>query len=204
MKTKLFLLAAVAAISLTPLTRSEAQTNTPATNAPSITGGLGEILQSVGLSADPTNYAAATFIGRSLTANEGAAGLLVIENVNNNVGVVAGFDYLWGGGKLGSANIVSGGITLKQATHPLQFLGVTGWTSNLVVTPYAMLLTGTPTAGTSNNGGLCAIARAGANVDLYNLKGFELGAGIDYGNRTGAGAYNGNWIDFVFTIRKGF
>ena len=49
-----------------------------------------------------------------------------------------------------------------------------------------------------------AIARAGANVDLYNLKGFELGAGIDYGNRTGAGAYNGNWLDFVFTIRKGF
>ena len=68
-----------------------------------------------------------------------------------------------------------------------------------------MVLVATPIGGTGNaGGGLGGLARAGVNVDLYNWKGWKLGAGVDYGNRTGAGAYNGNWIDLTFNIRKGF
>jgi hypothetical protein len=166
---------------------------------------LGAVLGDAGLSSNPTNYFDAPFCGVSTTGNRLAAGDILGENINNNVGVVAGIDHLWFGGRVGSANIVSGGLTLKAPCHPLQFLGLTGWTSNLVATPYAIAMAATPLNGTgSANGGLGSIARAGASVDLTSWKGFKVSLTADYGNRTGSGGYNGNWVDFGFALGKRF
>jgi hypothetical protein len=174
------------------------------TNSPTTIGGITEILSSAGLITDPTNYAIVPFVGIKADGKQFAAGLLAVENVNNNLGVVLGFDSLWGGGKIGSANIISGGVTLKQQTHPLSFISTNSFFQNLAVTPYAVALVGTPLNGTSNDGGLAAIGRVGAQIDIYNFKGWEIGVGADYGNRVGAGNYSGNWFDGIVSIRKGF
>lgn len=179
---------------------------TDPTSAPSLGGGIKESLASVGLVTDPTNYAAAVFYGRSLKGNQSAAGLVVIENVNDYIGVAAGIDTLWGGGKENSANIVAGGFSLKDSTHPLKFLSsdTNSWFQTFTATPFAIALVGTPINGTSNDGGLAAINRAGVNLDLFAVKRLQFGLGIDYGNRTGAGNYNGNWVDVDFNGRLGF
>jgi hypothetical protein len=81
---------------------------------------------------------------------------------------------------------------------------------NLQATPYVAALVATPLGGTGNaGGGLGGVVRAGLNVDLYQFKsgflnGWTVGLGADYGQRTGSGNYNGNWIDGVLNIRKGF
>ena len=153
--------------------------------------------------------AGAAFIGRSFSKNQWSAGIVAVENVtaSGSVGVVAGIDDLWGGGKIGSANIVAGGLTLKAPCHPFTFLSsvTNSWTHTVTVTPYVIAMVATPINGTgSADGGLGSITRAGVNLDLYNFKGWKLGAGIDYGKRTGAGNYSGNWGDLTFNIRKGF
>lgn len=203
MKTKIVLFLA-GAVAITGI----AQTNVPpVTNSPSLFGGIGEILKSVGLVADPTNYAGVVFVGKSTEGDKLAAGLLVIENMNNNIGIAAGVDHLWFGGKTGSANIVAGGLTLKEQTHPLRFLtsSTNSWLYTFTATPYAIGLVGTPINGTGNaDGGLASVTRAGANIDIYNLKGWQLGVAADYGARSGSGNYNGNYVDLAFTVRKGF
>jgi hypothetical protein len=185
---------------------SQAQTST---NPPDIYDSIGNVLGTLGLSSNPSNYAAAVFGGRSFDNNQWSAGILVVENVteSGNVGVVAGIDTLWGGGKIGSANIVSGGLTLKAPCHPLTFLSAdtNSWTHKVTLTPYAIAMVATPISGTgSADGGLGSITRAGFNLDLVNIKGWELGGGIDYGKRTGAGQYSGNWGDITLNVRKGF
>lgn len=204
----------VAAFLATVISRADEMPTFP-TNAPAelgATADIGNLLKDIGLSSNPTNYFAAPFIGHSLTGNKLSAGLVIGENINNNVGVVGGIDHLWFGGKTGSANMVSGGISLKAPFYPIRAafgflkidLATNSWSYNFRAIPYVLTMVATPLNGTSNDGGLAAINRTGANFDIYNLKGFEIGAGIDYGNRIGAGAYSGNWIDAVFTIRKGF
>lgn len=168
---------------------------------------IGSILGKLGISSNPSNYAVAVFGGKSFSGNQWAAGAVIIENVNNYVGVVAGVDHLWGGGKVGSANIVAGGVTLKAPTRPLSFLSsnTNSWTHKLVATPYILAMVATPISGTGDaNGGLGSITRAGINLDVYNLKGWEIGVGGDYGKRTGAGGYSGNWGDLTANVRKGF
>ena len=179
------------------------------TNAPEdIYDNLGGLLGNLGLSSHPSNYAAAFFGGHSIdNKNQWSAGLLLVENVNANIGVCAGIDNLWGGGKQGSANIVSGGVTLKAPVHFLTFLSsdTNSWTHKVVGMPYAIAMVATPISGTGDaNGGLGSILRGGFNLDIYNMKGWQLGVGGDYGSRSGSGAYNGNWIDGVVTVRKGF
>jgi len=184
----------------------QAQTST---NLPDIYDSIGSVLNTLGVSSNPSNYAVATFGGRSFSGDQWAAGAVVIENVtaSGSVGVVAGIDYLWGGGKIGSANVVSGGVTIKAPAHPLTFLSAdtNSWTHKVTVKPYVIEMVATPLNGTgSADGGLGSISRAGVNLDLVNIKGWELGAGIDYGKRTGTGNYSGNWGDLTLNIRKGF
>ena len=203
---------------------TQAQTNTPSPAVVTInaSGGIttttnpvpndiydniGAVLGNLGLSSHPSNYAAAVFMGHSMSGNQLSAGLLIIENVNNYVGVSAGIDHLWFGGKTGSANVVAGGVTLKAPSHPLSFLSsdTNSWTHKFVATPFVIAMVGTPINGTgSSDGGLASITRAGVNLDLLNIKGWELGLGGDYGKRTGAGNYSGNWADLSLNIRKGF
>lgn len=191
-----------------------AQTNTiitgpttPVAPTNSFWGDLGSVLGDVGLSSNPTNYAGGIFAGVKTDGSQYSIGAYVVENVNNYVGVMAGVDQLFGGGKLGSENIVAGGLTLKAPSHPLRFLtsSTNTFLYDLTATPYVAALVATPIGGTGNaGGGLGGLVRAGLNVDLYNWSGWVLGVGADYGNRTGAGAYNGNWIDGTLNIRKGF
>ena len=177
------------------------------TNSPDIYDNIGGVLGNLGLSSNPSNYAGAVFVGHNMDNDQLSAGVIVIENVNNNVGVAVGIDHLWYGGRIGSANMVAGGITLKAPAHPLKFLSsdTNSWAQKFVVSPFAIVLVGTPINGTGDaNGGLASITRAGINFDLVNVKGWQLGAGIDYGKRTGAGRYSGNWGDMSLSIRKGF
>lgn len=165
---------------------------------------FGDLAKDIGLSTNPTNWAAVPFVGFA-SHGRTAFGLVAVENVAKNIGIMAGVDTLFGAGKIGSANIVSGGLTLQAPFHPLQFIGMTGWTSNLMATPYAVALVGTPVRGTGTaDGGLATITRVGVEVDLYNWKGFEFGLGGDYGKRSGSGGYDGNWVDVMFSVRKGF
>ena len=185
---------------------TQAQTST---NAPDIYDSIGSVLSNLGISSNPSNYALAAFGGRSFDNNQWSAGALVIENVttSGSVGIVAGIDHLWGGGKVGSANIVAGGITLKAPTHPLTFLSsdTNSWTHKFTATPYVLAMVATPISGTGDaNGGLGSITRVGLNFDIYSIKGWKLGAGVDYGKRTGAGNYSGDWGDLCLNIREGF
>lgn len=176
-------------------------------------GDIGSVLGDVGLSASPTNYAVAPFVGWG-AGGKLSAGALVIENVNSSgtVGIVGGYDHLWFGGKQGSANLVSGGLTLKAPFQPFKVvcnafhipLGTNTWLYNETWMPYGLLLAGTPVNGTSNDGGLCSIERGGLNMDIYNFKGWKLGFAFDLGTRQGAGLYNGNWKDAALTLRWGF
>ena len=201
-----------APVTYTPI--PAAVVSTPAPVSPSLSAStgfsstlLGGVLGKFGLVTDPTNYAFGTFIGKSASGNQTSAGVFVIENVNNYVGVMLGVDHLWGGGKIGSANIVSGGLTIKDAMWPLRYFtsNTNTWAYNARVTPYAALLAGSALGNTgSAGGGLAAIVRTGANVDLFTFKNFIVGLGGDYGTRAGSGNYNGNWYDVTFNARIGF
>ena len=166
---------------------------------------IGSFLGALGISTNPTNYAAATGIGIG-PKEELAWWLVVTMNVNQYVGTIIGVDHLWYGGKQGSANIVSGGLNLSIATHPLQWFtaSTNGWAYNFKVIPFTAILVGSPLNGTSNDGGLCAINRLGLNFDIYNFNGWTVGGVVDWGNRVGAGNYDGNWTDVGVSIRKGF
>jgi hypothetical protein len=174
-------------------------------NTTSSFSSIGDFLGALGISSNPTNYALATGAGFG-KSGQVSAWAVITMNVNNYVGTVIGIDHLWYGGKTGSANIVSGGLNLSVATHPLQWFSsdTNGWAYNFKATPFALAMVGSPINGTSNDGGLCAINRIGVNADIYNIKGWELGALVDYGNRVGAGQYSGSWIDVGLSIRKGF
>jgi hypothetical protein len=191
-------------------TTNQSGGTTTVTGAPSenlLSGDLGNVLGDLGLSSNPTNYAAAAFFGKKTSGKKISAGLVVIENVNNYIGVAAGIDHLWFGGKAGSANIVNGGISMRLPLHPLSFLSsnTNSWFSTFIATPFDIAMVGTPINGTGNSdGGLAAINRAGVNLDIYNLKGFKLAGSVDYGSRTGSGGYDGNWLDFSINLRKGF
>lgn len=186
------------------------------TNAPvsSVGDDIGRLLNDIGISSNPSNYFAATGIGKSLTGNKLSAWVIAGENITSSgtASVVVGIDHLWFGGRADSANMVSGGLSLKAPVYPLRAackflsvdLGTNTWGYKFQSTLYATTLVATPLNGTSNDGGLAAINRVGANLDIYNLHGFEFGIGFDYGNRVGAGAYSGNWLDAAVTIRKGF
>ena len=169
-------------------------------SAPSVQNGLQEIADAISQS---TNWAVAPFYGRATTGNKSAAGVIAVWNFNDNVGVIGGYDRLWSSGQASQANMVSGGLKLQVSIHPLAFTGLAALT-NIVATPYVASLVATPTGGTSNNGGLAAINRAGLELEIMQWKGLELHAGIDYGNRTGAGYYNGNYVDFNVAISRGF
>ena len=182
-------------------------TDTSASSTTNFWSDVVNVLGDIGLSSNPTNYAAGVFTGIKTSGDQYSIGAYVVENVNNNIGVMVGIDQLFGGGKTDSENVASGGLTLKAGTHPLRFLtsATNTWAYNLVATPYVAALVTTPIGGTGDSAGsLGALVRSGVIIDVYNLNGWKIGVGADYGNRTGCGNYNGNWIDLTFNVRKGF
>lgn len=171
----------------------------------------GTLVGDLGLHANPTNLVADAGVGIG-THGKLAAWFVVAENINDNVGVIAGVDHLWFGGKAGNANIVSGGLTIKAPIFPIRvgasYLGISiatnTWAYSFEATPFVISLVGTPLGGTSNNGGLALINRAGVDFNWYDLDGWKFGTSFDFGNRSGAGAYNGNYFDLGLSVTKGF
>ena len=93
---------------------------------------------------------------------------------------------------------------LKQRIYPLRTalgyfgfnLATNGWAYNEGSTLYAADLMGKPLGRAAIGSGVANIVRGGANTDIYKFKnGLFISLAVDYGNRTGAGNYNGSWID---------
>jgi hypothetical protein len=158
------------------------------TNAPSISGGIQEIGQAIAAS---TNWTVVSGYGRSTSGNRNLAFFDVAYNFNENVGIVAGYDYLWSKGQQSQANIVKGGITLSATIHPFAFVGST-FLTNVVATPFAADLLATPSG--NNNSGIGNIVTAGVNFDVLSFKNFELVSGLQYENRMGQGYWSGNYL----------
>ena len=157
------------------------------TNPPSISGGIQEIGQAI---ASSTNWTGVAGYGRSTKGNRNLAFFDAAYNFNQNVGIVAGYDYLWSKGQVSQANVVKGGVTLSATIHPFAFVGST-FLTNVLATPFASDLLATPSG--NNNSGIGNIVTAGVNFDLYSFKNFELVSGLQYENRMGQGYWDGHY-----------
>lgn len=168
------------------------------TNSPSISGGIQEIGQAIAAS---TNWTVIGGYGRATAGNRNLAFADAAYNFNQNVGIVAGYDYLWSKGQVSQANIVKGGITLSAPIHPFAFLGST-FLTNTIATPFVSDLLATPSG--NNNSGIGNIVTGGVNFDIVSFKNFELVSGIQYENRMGQSYWDGNYILIHLGISRRF
>ena len=122
-------------------------------------------------------------------------GIIAFYDLNNYVAAGAGVDYM------GQFEMVSGNLQLKLPIHPLSSLG---WT-NFVVVPNVIAGLGTPLGGAGTaNSSLTSITLAGASCNFATWDNWNIGGGIDYGARSGAGKYSGNEVSVALTFSKGF
>lgn len=154
---------------------------------PTISGGIQEIADAIGNS---TNWTIVAGAGRGLQGNKNLAFADAVYSLNDNVGLVAGADYLWAKGQDDSANTVKGGITLKAQVHPFKFLGST-FLTNVVCQPFVVEAIATPYG--NDNDSVATISTVGVNFDLAKVKNFTFVAGVQYEDRTGAGKYSGQY-----------
>ena len=163
--------------------------------SPSLAAGVTEIGNAVSSS---TNWSVLAGYGRSTENANNLAFAAVAYNLNNNVGFVLGYDYLWNA-KNNQFSAVKGGVSLQLPMHPFSFLGSTALT-NITATPFVADLIATP----RNGDAIGNIVTTGVNFDLYGFKNFELGAGVQYEKRSGQGEFNGNYILFHLGISRKF
>ena len=189
--------------SVAPVPLSAQTTNNPpvqpATNSPSIAGGLAEIYNAFATSGlgTATNYAFEPYLTYAPAApahNQIGGGALIAYNLSQFLGAGLGVDYL------GQFSLVSANLTLKVPTHPFNFLGGS-WT-NLAVTPFALAGVGSPLSGASS--GFAAITDAGAYVSFGHLWGGKWNTGACYGRWDNAGTYSGPRYHFFIGWSKGF
>lgn len=160
----------------------EVEPTPPATNNPTLSGGLKEIGQAF---ASGTNWTVVAGYGHSLTGAKSLAFADVAYNFNQNVGVILGYDYLYGGG-LKQGNAVRGGVSLSAHIHPFSVVGF--WT-NAMLTPFVADMIAEPKAGAS----IGNVLVTGAKLDLFDLRNFSLGVMVAYEHRTGQGPWNANY-----------
>lgn len=164
----------------------QAQTNT----LPSLPQGIQLLMQGI---TSGTNWAADVGYGRStknmLTSKgKNIAFVQALYNFNQNVGVVAGYDWLWN--KNGdNANSVRGGITLEQPMRLFSFVGST-FLTNVVSTPFVQDLIATPHAGNA----IGNVIVAGADFKFVTFANFSFDGGIEWENRQGQGYWDGNYL----------
>lgn len=169
------------------------QTNPP---APSLSGGISMIADSV---ASSTNWTVIGGYGHSTEHKNNLAFADLAYNLNQNVGLVAGYDKLWSPVQASEANIIKGGVSLSAKIHPFAFVGST-FLTNIVGTPFVADLLATPRSGSDVGN----IVTTGINFDLCRLKNFDLGVGAQYEKRMGQGAYNGNYVLVHFGLSRRF
>lgn len=161
-------------------------TSTKAALLDDISTGLGNV----------TNWAVAPYFTYAPDApTKYGGGILALYNVNQNVGVGTGVDWL------GSFSLVSANVTLRLPTRPLTFMGF----SNFVATPFVLAGVGTPFGGAGgNNGAVSTIEGAGMNFDVAKIKGWNFGFGYAYDNWTSVGAFSGRHHQGFVKLSKGF
>lgn len=156
-------------------------------NSPQVSDLAGKLYSAVTTS---TNLAIAAFYGKKTTGRDNVAGALVSYDLLSNMALVVGGEHLWGETNEASFT-VSGGLQL----HADRSFSPFGHTNLLTVGIFGMTLIGTPLNG-DNNGNLMNVNRVGGDIRLAQFGGgWELLLGAAYGNRTGTGNYNGNWVD---------
>lgn len=142
----------------------------PALN-PSLSGGLQQIWDAT---ATSTNFAVAVGAGRGLKGDKNLAFADYCYNLNNNVGLILGYDAIRAGGTT-TYSFVKGGLQLKADIYPLKNFGLT----TFKVTPFAALLIN------SGSGNVGQIVVAGASHRFTLTKNWGLNLGGFYENRTG-------------------
>lgn len=175
------------------------------TNGPiTFSGAVGQVWNAFTSSdiMQATNYALAPYLTYAPKAPEKVGGgILAIYNVNNYVGAAMGVDYL------GSFSLVSGNLTLKADTQPLQSITWLSWAPasvrNVTITPFTLLGVGQPLGGTSGQGA-ATIWDVGGEVKFGHLWGGRFGAGITWGEWMNAGAYSGHRYHGFLSWQKGF
>ena len=176
--------------------------------SPTLSHSLQDLLD---VTAGSTNGAVILGGGRGLTGNKNFAFVDYLYNMNANAGLVIGYDYLFSNDKRmwsPSANVVKGGLNLQADIYPLRRFN--GDTNSLFytfkVTPFASVLILTPMNGTSsNNGGIGQATIAGGDWEsplLFNRIHLHLGG--FYENRTGQGAWDGNYLALHFAASCGW
>lgn len=121
-----------------------------------------------------------------------------VYNLNDNAGLIIGWDYIWGSKTNGSvANALRGGLNLKTEIQPFQVFGIT----NIVARPFAAELVSTVLSG-PNTGQAGLVSVVGCDFDLWKFKAGTLHGGGMYENRTAQGWASGNYalIHLAFTL----
>ena len=140
-----------------------------------------------------SNMVYAGFGERKLKGNADSAGVIGAFNFNGNVAAIGGIGRQWMKGGPAITYTISGGLQLQAKIAPLKSFGLT----NFFVNPFVASVIGTPMNG-QNGGNIMNANRVGANIPIYtftiNKNPLEISAGGFYGNQTGTGPYNGNWV----------
>jgi hypothetical protein len=189
---------------LSVLTNVEAQTNQvpnllgSTQISPAYSGLLQEAWNDYLLS---TNSAIAVSGGADTTFKKYIVAVDYVYDLNQNAGLVIGWDNIWDGASTNGsvANSVRGGLQLQATFQPLQTFGVT----NIVAKPFAGELASTVLSGPSS-GNIGLVSFVGVNFDLYSFSWGNLQAGGFYENRTSQGWASGNYLlaDLALTLNR--
>lgn len=173
-----------------------AQAQLTTNNPTGVLGGIQLISDAV---TGSTNWTVLSGYGHSLTKQNNIGFVDLAYNLNNNVGLVGGYDDLWNS-KTSQANAVKGGLTLQMQIHPFAFMGST-YLTNIVATPFVADLMATPNNSSS---GIGNIIDTGASFHIYQFMNFQLGAEVHYENRSGQGDWNANYLMGSLSISRRF
>jgi hypothetical protein len=160
---------------------------------------IGAALKLIGQTlSESTNWAAAAGYGRDVSGGDrNVAFAQLAYNFNDYVGLVLGYDYMFGAPGH-QFNSVKGGMTLQLPMHPFAFIGST-FLTNLVCTPLVF-----DEIATSSSSSVANIVGAGVDFDLYNFGNLAIHAGVDYENRTGDAVWSGDYALFHFALTRNF
>ena len=205
MKKTVFILSILSILSCS----APAQTNAPVIPANlsdqlGISGSAKLLMDSIGSSGIfyATNYALAEYLTYAPKAkNTIGGGLMAVYNAPSLNGDLGGIGMCLGADYLGGWSLVSGNLSLRVNTHPLNvalfsFLPAS-FTTNIVAQPYTIVGIGTPMSG--GNQGAAEIWDVGYNVVFYKVpptaswfSGWQIGAGACWGEWMNAGPQSGH------------
>lgn len=193
---------AAAAICLLCAGNVQAQTNTN-----SNTGFFAD-LQALAQGAIDSPWGASAGFGRSTTGDKDVAYILITDQLITNIdgtgfssGPIVGYDELWMP-HVKQINSLSGGWQLSLTENPFTFTKVS-FLTNMVATELAYNLVATPRDSANSIGDIVGTA---VMLDFYpkGFDGFHIKALGAYENRTGQGAFNGNYVLFGGVISRNF